>query len=118
MRGAVGGTGHIVTRNRQDPSSEFNNVILLQSQGNGGLDKGGEGQENYFSKNFRLSLFFRRRTWLAKNNSNYFFSNHLVALSSVLLLSLSLSPTTRTKSSSVMQITPDSGREKKAIDAQ
>ena len=29
-----------------------------------------------------------------------------------------LSPTTRTKSPSVMQITPDSGREKKAIDAQ
>ena len=47
-------TGHIVTRNRQDPFSEFNNVILLQSQGNGGLDKGGEGQENYFSKKFGL----------------------------------------------------------------
>ena len=30
-RGAVGGTGHIVTRNRQDPFSEFNNIILLQS---------------------------------------------------------------------------------------
>jgi hypothetical protein len=30
-RGAVGGTGHIVTRNRQDPFSEFNNTILVQS---------------------------------------------------------------------------------------
>ena len=29
-----------------------------------------------------------------------------------------LAPSTRTKSSSVMQITPDSGREKKAIDVQ
>ena len=50
-RGAFGGTGNIVTRNRQDQFSEFNNIILLQSQGNGGLDKGEEGQENYFSKN-------------------------------------------------------------------
>ena len=50
-RGAVGGTGHIVTRNRQDPFSEFNNFVLLQSQGNGGLDKGGEGQENISQRN-------------------------------------------------------------------
>ena len=28
-RGVVGGTGHIVTRNRQDPFSEFNDIILL-----------------------------------------------------------------------------------------
>jgi hypothetical protein len=30
-RGAVGGTGHVATRNRQDPFSEFDNIILLQS---------------------------------------------------------------------------------------
>jgi hypothetical protein len=28
-RGAVGGTGHIVTRNRQDPFSEFSNFDYL-----------------------------------------------------------------------------------------
>jgi hypothetical protein len=68
-RGAAGGTGHIVTRNRQGPFSEFNNIILLKSQGNEGLDEGGEGQGNYFSKKFRLEPVF---LWLDRASLRFF----------------------------------------------
>jgi hypothetical protein len=63
---------------------------LLQSQGNGGLDKGGEGQENYFSKNFGLEpICLDIESDWQKIILVIFLSSHLVALSSVLLLSLS-----------------------------
>jgi hypothetical protein len=47
----------------RDRSQNYLISIIYKSQGNGGLDKGGEGQENYFSKKIQArACLFRHRT--------------------------------------------------------
>jgi hypothetical protein len=74
----------------RDRSQNFLISIIYRVRATGCLTKEERGRRIISQKKFRLGpvCLDIEPDW-QKNNSNYFFSNHLVALSSVLLLSLS-----------------------------